>query len=219
MAAPRIFFVHLRRPDKSDPYEQRADPFYEFGSFGCTGCHSKNLLHPRNARKLEGARLAFVQGGTEGSRLVFLTPPITITVRNESCEARWKQEEMPFKYTAAPILIHNDGSSDFETVRRFILSRKNSQTLESRLASLLRSRTQETSEQMATQIVAVYTNMRADVPRSAIAKHYEEALPYEPNNIDRKRKKTYASLVRELTDGPRSLCSKPRRSLSGDCRR
>ena len=52
MAKPDIFFVHLRRPKNSG--DQRADPFYEFGSFGCTGCHSWNLLHPRNAHEAGG---------------------------------------------------------------------------------------------------------------------------------------------------------------------
>ncbi len=74
MAEVNVYFVHLRRPRNLN--DQRADPFYEYGSFGCTGCHSKNLLHPRHAEKLNGARLAFVQGGNLGSRLVFLTPPI-----------------------------------------------------------------------------------------------------------------------------------------------
>ena len=41
MAMPNVFFVHLRRPNRSDPDEQRDDPFYEFGSFGCTGCHGR----------------------------------------------------------------------------------------------------------------------------------------------------------------------------------
>jgi hypothetical protein len=78
MAAPKVFFVHLRRPGSDDP---RTDPLYEFGSFGCTKCHCSNLFHPRHAEDLKGSRLAFVQGGDDGSRLVFLTPPITVRVR------------------------------------------------------------------------------------------------------------------------------------------
>jgi hypothetical protein len=41
----QVFVVMLRRPRKND---RRSDPFWEFGSFGCTGCHGKNLLHPKN---------------------------------------------------------------------------------------------------------------------------------------------------------------------------
>ncbi|MGO8749268.1 MAG: hypothetical protein ACLQNE_25185 [Thermoguttaceae bacterium] len=31
MAEPKVFFVHLRRPDKSNPMERWDNPFYEFG--------------------------------------------------------------------------------------------------------------------------------------------------------------------------------------------
>ena len=41
MEQPPVFIVHLRRPKKNDPEEMRSDPFWEFGSFGCTGCHSR----------------------------------------------------------------------------------------------------------------------------------------------------------------------------------
>ena len=96
MAQPLVFLVHLRRPVKSDPEEKRDDPFYEIGSFGCTKCHSKNLFHPRHADKLRGARLAFAQGGQLGTRLVLLTPPITVRVWSDCCEAKWIPAEMPF---------------------------------------------------------------------------------------------------------------------------
>ena len=46
MAAPTIFFVHLRRPGPKDP---RTDPLYEFGSFGCTtdSCAgNESFAHP-----------------------------------------------------------------------------------------------------------------------------------------------------------------------------
>jgi hypothetical protein len=68
-----MFLVLLRRP-KSDPSESRDDPFWEFGSFGCTGCHAK-LLHPRKHGELTGAQLAFVQPERDGFRLVHVTPP------------------------------------------------------------------------------------------------------------------------------------------------
>ena len=99
MAMPNVFFVHLRRPNRSDPDEQRDDPFYEFGSFGCTGCHGTNLLHPRRAEKLNSVRLAFVQGGDLGSRLVLVTPAITEVKKwKNHCEAKWTPALMPFKY-------------------------------------------------------------------------------------------------------------------------
>lgn len=121
MTEPNVFFVHLRRPKRAsqNPNERRSDPFYEFGSFGCTKCHSHNLFHPRHASKLEGSRLAFVQGGKLGSRLVYLTPPIKVKVWKTNCEAIWTPATMPFKYSKAPVLAYNDGDSDFPLVEQF----------------------------------------------------------------------------------------------------
>ena len=101
--APKVFAVHLRRPKRARvaPDERRDDPFYEFGSFGSTGCHLNNLFNPRHEKDLDGARLAFVQGGPQGTRLVFLTPPVTINVWEDRCEARWVPTKMPFKYAEA----------------------------------------------------------------------------------------------------------------------
>ena len=116
MATPNVFFVHLRRPRAND---QRDDPFYEFGSFGCTGCHSSNLLHKRHVSRLEeGARLTFIQGGPDGSRLVFLTPLISVKEWPDSrrpptvlCEVNWTPAEMPLKYDKAPILVLNQAKA------------------------------------------------------------------------------------------------------------
>src|SRR6516162_6921379 len=116
MAEVKVFLIHLRRPALKDV---RTDPMYEFGSFGCTKCHSTNLFHPRHAEDLHGARLAFVQGGHLGSRLVFLTPPIKVRKWSGYCEARWKPVEMPFKYAEAPILASNEMASDFPLIEQF----------------------------------------------------------------------------------------------------
>lgn len=87
---------------------------------GTTGCHSHNLLDPKNAGNLVGARLAFVQGGKLGARLVLLTPPITVEVWEYGCETRWMPPRMPFKYVTVPLIALNDNSrSDFPSVRKF----------------------------------------------------------------------------------------------------
>src|SRR5688500_11872968 len=117
MGAPKVFIVHLRRPNRRDPRESRADPYFECGSFGCTGCHSKNLMNLRHADAIEGARLAFAQGGDKGFRLVLLTPPITIRQWKDRCEARWSPAEMPFKSQHAPVLVRNNGDSDFPALK------------------------------------------------------------------------------------------------------
>jgi hypothetical protein len=76
MEKPKVIIVVLRRPKKSNKKEMRSDPFYEFGSFGCTKCHRRNLLNPRKSHELIGVRLAFAQGGKDGFKLVHLTSSI-----------------------------------------------------------------------------------------------------------------------------------------------
>src|SRR5579883_2810522 len=107
-AAPPVIVVHLRQPRAGDPTEGREDPFWEAGSFGITGCHGRNLLHPDNAAALQGARLAFAQGGDQGFKLVYLTPPVTAVRRGGRVEANWEPGR-PFKYAEAPLLIDMRG--------------------------------------------------------------------------------------------------------------
>jgi hypothetical protein len=209
MAAPKIFFVQLRRPGRND---SRKDPFYEFGSFGCTKCHSRTLFNPKNREKLQGARLAFVQGGPLGSRLVFLTPTIKVTVWKDCCEARWTPKKMPFKYTEAPILVRNDGYSDFSLVKQFALHSRSStrkrapRSLGQRFSSKVRSLSSHVETEMAKQLVSVYERQRKGKSRSAIASTYDQALP-KVTQTDLDRKKTYRHLIRKRkaeTDGAES---------------
>jgi len=117
----KVFVVHLRRPKRSDPNESRSDPFFEFGSFGCTGCHGHNLMNPKHAEELRGARLAFAQGGHRGFRLVYLTPRIRIVEWGDRLEARWKPGEMPFVYEKAPVLVANGRvTSDFPLIEEHV---------------------------------------------------------------------------------------------------
>lgn len=74
----KLVLVMLRRPDRSNSKEKRSDPFWECGSFGCTGCYERNLMNPRTADRVKGLRLAFVQGGNDGFKLVYVTPPIRV---------------------------------------------------------------------------------------------------------------------------------------------
>jgi len=199
MAELKVFFVHLRRPRSAsvDPDERRDDPFYEFGSFGCTGCHSTNLFHPRHAKELEGARLAFVQGGPRGFRLVFLTPPITVKRWKDRCEAKWTPTKKPFQYSKAPILAYNDARGDFPLVEEF--AKKAARTkIEGGLSSLFRSRAKPLPSELANEVIAVYEQRRAKAPRSDLALTYEEALPWDPPMIDCNRKDTYEGRIREL---------------------
>src|SRR3977135_3629176 len=110
----RVFVVMLRKPRRADFNEMRTDPFWEFGSFGLTGCHQRNLLHPKRAGELTGARLAFVQGGDQASRLVFLSPPVEAIAYADRTEVRW-QTAPPFRYETAPTIVDKDGGSDMPT--------------------------------------------------------------------------------------------------------
>ena len=214
MATPNVYFVHLRRPDRSNRDEKRDDPFYEFGSFGCTGCHSSNLLHPHNAerlKKLRGARLAFVQGGSCGSRLVFLTPPIKEVIEwPDRCEAIWVPIKKPFKYAQAPILVSNDGCSHFPKIKKFALELGGT-TIEGKLTSRLRSRATELPPDLANHVIEVYERMRADAKPSDFASKYYEALPYLPPCPDDNRIATYRNFLRGLSGGKQSRCGSRRR--------
>ena len=197
----KVFLIHLRRPDRSNPKERRDDPFYEFGSFGCTKCHSKNLFHPNNASKLEGARLAFVQGGKLGSRLVFLTPPVTVTVWRDNCEARWMPPKMPFKYAHAPLLVRNgDVHNEFPSVRKLASStRWGKARVELGLSSRIRSLAEPLPAKLALEVIETYERLRAAAPRSHIALTYEEALPWLPSLVDRDREESYHSFLAKLS--------------------
>lgn len=192
----KVFLIQLRRP-KRDASEARSDPFWEFGSFGCTGCHSNNLFHPRHANRLSGARLAFVQGGPKGSRLVFLSPPIRIEPWEDRCEARWTPALMPFKYEHAPILAWNERAGDFPLIERLAKS-ANCNTIEAGLSSRIRSRAKPLNADQAAEIVAVYNQHRAKAPQEGIAASYEQALSWTPPMVDRDRGASYQRRIREL---------------------
>src|SRR5690349_18822148 len=107
----RLYFVCLRRP--SGYKDRRNDPFWEFGSFGSTGCHSRNLLHPVRSTLRDNDRLVFVQGGDGESRVIALTPPIKIGGSLHKLEVLWDKSYRPLSFMNAPILIDNQGNTDF----------------------------------------------------------------------------------------------------------
>ena len=196
MPEPSVAIVHLRRPT-SKAGEMRSDPYWEVGSFGCTKCHAKNLMHPKNKSKLIGSRLAFAQGGGAGFRLILLTPPITITEwAPDLCEARWKPAHKPFKYHTAPLLICNTGETDFPRLRPLIEARRS--TLEGAFSSRFRSRTQPVSRHIGEEIIAIFDEKRSAAPRSAFATSYVDALPYEPPTIELNRLQNYQNRLAKL---------------------
>jgi hypothetical protein len=206
MARAKVFLVHLRRP-RNHAGERRDDPYYEFGSFGCTGCHSRNLMHPRHADELEGARLGFVQGGHLGTRLVYLSPPIKVVRWKDRCEARWRPHAKPFRYAFAPILASNRRRGDFHGVERFARATRRT-SIEGGLSSRFRNRTKALDEKLAAEVVQVYERLRSRAGRSSFAKTYDLALPFPPPDVDRQRRRTYLRRLRELRRAHRRLGSR-----------
>jgi hypothetical protein len=206
----KVYIIHLRRPNRRDPNERRSDPYWEFGSFGCTGCHSNNLFHPRHAKELDGARLAFAQGGPLGFRLVLLTPPVEIKNWGDRLEARWTPAEMPFRYKHAPLLAANDRRSDFPTLERFALGTARA-SIEGGFSSHFRSRAVPLDERIARELMRRYERLRTAAPADAIAMLYEQALPYPPPEVDRNRRQTYRAKVSQLKGDEDMSCSQARR--------
>ena len=188
-----VAMVHLRRPNAHDPGEMRSDPFWEFGSFGCTGCHMKNLMNPDRIHELDGVRLAFAQGGRLGFRLVMLTPPVRAVWRPKRCELKWDASSKPFRYETAPLLINNDGESDFALLKRLI--RADRSTWCGRFSSRFRSRRSPLREDVARELICLYRARVAAASSDDFASGYAETMPYPPNVIDRDREGSYKRLV------------------------
>lgn len=150
-----VLIVMLRRPVLSRPNEMRSDPFWEFGSFDCTGCHRRNLLSPRRAKELEGKRLAFAQGGPNGIRLVHLTPSISVVHHSIGCELRWWPHEMPLKYSAAPTIIDNREVTDTPAILRALGGVRRS-TPVAKFASKFRSRREPVELDLAEEFERAY---------------------------------------------------------------
>lgn len=206
VARAKVIIVHLRQPKRSDPNEQRNDPFWEFGSFGCTRCHSRNLMNPKCIHELEGARLAFAQGGRGEFRLVMLTPPVSVENHGDFAEVKWQSTEMPFRFDAAPLLIDNDGETDFPEIMGLI-ENVDRTTWSTCFSSKFRSRRIPLPEEMGEQIIRQYSAIIRKVSSKSRATSYIDALPYPPNKVNVHRRKTYNGLLRQA-DGRRSC--KPR---------
>ncbi len=186
MTAPKVIVVVLRRPSKA-PTERRDDPFWEVGSFGCTGCHRRNLMNPKRAHELNGARLAFVQGGPLGFRLVHVTPEIWMAPIGSKCEARWQPVQMPLSYRFAPLVIDNENRSDIASLAKEFANVARS-TPVARFSSAFRSRRRPVAGEIGQEIIACYDRYRQP---ANIASTYIEAMPYPPPLVERDREKRY----------------------------
>lgn len=189
--APRVIVVYLRRPHAAVD-ERRDDPFWEFGSFGCTRCHCRNLLNPRRSSELRGSHFAFVQGGNDGCRLVYVTPPISVRSVGGISEAIWSPAEMPFTYASAPTVIDNYGRSDVPLLADMAHGVRKP-TPVSRFASAFRTRRQALAGEVGAQVLSAYQKFRAGPGH--VAARYEQAMPYPPPRIEHDRASRYQWLL------------------------
>ena len=170
----------------------RTDPLWEFGSFGCTRCHQRNLMSPRRADELRGNLLAFAQGGDSEVRLVHVTPPIRIEHHGLFAEAKWLPAQMPLAYESAPILVDNYLGSDVPALFE-MLKEGGRSTPVGQFASNFRARRRPLPADIGRQFVAVYRGFRQR--GATVSQHYTDSLPFPPPRIDRDRESTYASLL------------------------
>jgi len=203
MTEPKVIIVVLRRPNLADPEEMRTDPLWEFGSFGCTRCHTRNLMNPRKIDSLNGARLAFAQGGPCGFKLVLLTDPIETISHGDFAEAKWSPANRPLKYNQAPLLIKNGGESDFPLLRYFIAP-ANCPSWEAKFASKFRSRRMPLDTSIAEEIIRVIDQQAVSGNPDLYVSAYVDALPYSPPKIDDNRRQTYFNLLGKLPENDKA---------------
>lgn len=163
-----LYFVYLRRP--SGDSDLRRDPFWEFGSFGLTGCHRTNLMHPISSPLTIGDRLVFLQGGDSEVRVVGLTPPIVVKRGQQSLNVTWDKAYKPLPYAMAPVLVDNSGYTDFPAVAS-ILENTNRNTNCAKVASRLRSRSSPVGLDLQEQLMKWFS--QDSLPTIS---HYLEAI-------------------------------------------
>lgn len=207
----RLFIVMLRRPRKDDP---RTDPFWEFGSFGCTGCHGKNLLHPKNCQIADGDRLAFVQGGHLGSRLLLVTPPISRVDHagggaKGRVELRWDSSRKPFRYGCAPSLFESPAPGRPGSFPRLsdLLAHTNRSTVDAKFASRFRARSSALEPELAREMEAGF-NAAVKLAKSAdFIAGYADALPWCdcPTSASERRRdyRERLSVLKQAAGAPR----------------
>lgn len=204
MDEANVILVMLRRPQLDKPDEARSDPFWEFGSFGCTGCHRWNLMNPKRLEELNGVCLAFAQNGPLGVKLVHVTPPVRVRRHGMLGEATWSPMEMPLTYASAPTLVSNFGFSDVPELLDFTGDVRRS-SLTAKFASRFRSRRLPLPASIGRTVREVYERTRSE--RGIVADTYVDALPWPPPRLDTNREATYRRCLRvNATLGVRRAC-------------
>lgn len=211
-----LFIVFLRRPGQHDP---RSDPFWEFGSFGCTGCHQTNLLHPGRQYVKTGDRLAFVQGGPLGCKLLLVTPPITRKTHGSSnVELCWKRTAKPFCYSSerAPVLAQPAAATVALLRLGKAVNNVRRTTAQGKIASRFRSSCQPLDRQTANELIRLFDTARRAATDADIIKHYMEALPWGGSPMSHKERRDEYKRLAKL--GNLARCTRRQQRRSGCCR-
>jgi hypothetical protein len=155
-------------------------------------------MNPGRATELNGARLAFAQGGSSGVRLVYVTPPIRMRIRKRGslAEATWEPAEMPLRYDASPTLIDAAGHSDCTSLVPDIRGVRRT-TWIGKFSSAFRSRRAALAGVVGAELIDVYRRWRS-AGADRIAQRYVEALPYLPPRIEStdERRRSYRRNIR-----------------------
>ena len=190
-----LYLILLRQP-RSTKTEMRTDPFWETGSFGLTGCHKCNLLHPKNLLLLKNSEIGFVQGGPDGMKLVHLVNLNGAQGFSDRLELTWDSalNKMPLKYSNAIILINNNGESDIKGFPKSLRS-VNRNTWVARFASAYRSRSTPLDKELAQHVRRTFQRFS----RRKRAGSYIEAMHAPPPRVDTNRLKTQRQLRKKLS--------------------
>lgn len=208
----RLFIVFLRRPGKDD---RRTDPFWEFGSFGCTGCHDDNLLNPKKRHLETDDRLAFVQGGPQGCKLLLITPPVKRKDHGTTkVEIRWDRSAKPFRYASAraPVLTKPGMKNSVLVELGKLVNTANRSTASGKLASRFRTRCQPLDGKAAQELLRLFERARDGAAPADFIEHYTDALPRPDYRLSMKeRRREYADLLAKLNASPSSARCRPER--------
>ncbi|MFZ3210840.1 MAG: hypothetical protein WA188_04940 [Terriglobales bacterium] len=169
-------------------------------------------MNPKKSSELIGVRFAFAQGGKLGMKLVYLSPPIRIAPHGTLCEATWRPARMPFKYSAAPLLIGQDGQTHFPLFKRFVKGTDRGGWL-GKFSSRFRARRRPVETELGEELIRVYEGRRSAASSSALARGYADALPYPPPKVDPDRYSTYSKLLAEA----REQCIQTRKPKRSRC--
>ncbi len=205
MQDSKVVIVHLRRPNQKDENETRPEPFYEFGSFGCTGCHKTNLMNPKKIEQLYGVRLAFAQGGSEGFKLIQLTPTVKPVKHGNRYELKWDKSDEFFKYQNAPLLINNAGRSDFPFLKK-MFQKVNRPTPVAKFSSKFRTQREPLPNDVASKMIDKYLHLRTTAKKEHFARNYVETMHEPPPKPDKNRKETYRNFKRKANSAKSCKC-------------